>query len=215
MSSSNSALVLSDVFLFQEGVKTLLNETGLYDKVFFAETQDEFEKLLQSCNPKMVLLDMPSSVFRVEKVLAFVDLVANANVVLFGDKMNEKECKQLTELGAKGIMLKNASKIVLTEGIQQVDKNEVFIDENSCTKDEESISILEKMNVSTREREIIKLIAQGLINKEIAEKLFISTHTVNTHRKNLMAKLNINNTAGIVLLAVKEGIVSPNEFLFI
>jgi two-component system nitrate/nitrite response regulator NarL len=215
MSSSSSVLVLSDAFLFQEGVKTLLKESGLYDELFFAENPNDFEKLLQSCNPKLVVLDIPSSVFRVEKVLAFVDLVSNASVLLLGEKMNKKECKQLLGLGAKGVILKYASKNILTEGLKQIDKNEVFIDEESCSKEEESSSILEKMNVSTREREIIKLIAQGLINKEIAEKLFISTHTVNTHRKNLMAKLNINNTAGIVLLAVKEGIVSPNEFLFI
>ena len=75
-------------------------------------------------------------------------------------------------------------------------------------------SSIEKFNISERELEIIKLIAEGYINKEIADKLFISNHTVNTHRKNIMQKLGINNTAGIVLFAVKEGLVSPNDFLF-
>ena len=66
----------------------------------------------------------------------------------------------------------------------------------------------------SREIEIIKLIAEGCINKEIADRLFLSNHTINTHRKNIMQKLGINNTSGIVLFAVKEGIVSANDFLF-
>ena len=70
------------------------------------------------------------------------------------------------------------------------------------------------MNISEREIEIIKLIAEGCINKEIADRLFLSNHTINTHRKNIMQKLGINNTSGIVLFAVKEGIVSANDFLF-
>jgi DNA-binding CsgD family transcriptional regulator len=62
--------------------------------------------------------------------------------------------------------------------------------------------------------EIITLIAEGYTNQEIAEKLFISAHTVNTHRKNIMGKLGINNTAGIVMYAVKSNLVSPNKYLF-
>ena len=72
----------------------------------------------------------------------------------------------------------------------------------------------EGFNISEREMEIIKLIAEGLSNKEVAEKLFLSAHTVTTHRKNIMNKLGINNTAGLVLFAVRENLVSPNHFLF-
>jgi DNA-binding NarL/FixJ family response regulator len=53
-----------------------------------------------------------------------------------------------------------------------------------------------------------------LSNKEIAEKLFLSTHTVTTHRKNIMNKLQVNNTAGLVLYAVRNDLIGPNKFLF-
>jgi len=62
-------------------------------------------------------------------------------------------------------------------------------------------------SLSQRELEIIKLISEGLTNRQIADNLFLSTHTVNTHRKNIMSKLGINNTAGIVIYAVKENII--------
>ena len=72
----------------------------------------------------------------------------------------------------------------------------------------------EGLNISDREMEIIKLIAEGLSNKEVADKLFLSTHTVTTHRKNIMNKLGLNNTAGLVLFAVRENLISPNHFIF-
>lgn len=68
--------------------------------------------------------------------------------------------------------------------------------------------------LSERELEIISLIADGYTNQQVAEKLFLSAHTVNTHRKNIMSKLGVNNTAGIVMYAVKANLVSPNKYLF-
>ena len=70
------------------------------------------------------------------------------------------------------------------------------------------------VGISERENEIITLIAEGHTNEEIADKLFLSKHTVNTHRKNIMNKLGVKNTAGIVMYAVKMNLVSPNKFLF-
>ena len=72
----------------------------------------------------------------------------------------------------------------------------------------------EPISLSEREQEVIKMIAEGYTNAQIAEKIFLSNHTVNTHRKNIMRKLGVNNTAGIVMYAVKTQLVSPNKFLF-
>jgi DNA-binding NarL/FixJ family response regulator len=72
----------------------------------------------------------------------------------------------------------------------------------------------EPVTLSVRESQVIVLIAEGYTNAQIAEKLFISNHTVNTHRKNLMSKLGVRNTAGIVMYAVKADLVKPNKFLF-
>ncbi|MBL4651877.1 MAG: helix-turn-helix transcriptional regulator, partial [Flavobacteriales bacterium] len=70
------------------------------------------------------------------------------------------------------------------------------------------------IKLSKRELEIIAMIADGMTNKDIAQKLFLSTHTVMTHRKNIMNKLGVKNTAGIVIYAVKENVISPNKYLF-
>ena len=72
----------------------------------------------------------------------------------------------------------------------------------------------EPVLLSEREMEIIKLIAEGNTNTQIAELLHLSPHTVTTHRKNIMSKLGTKNTAGIVMYAVKTNLVHPNKFLF-
>lgn len=70
------------------------------------------------------------------------------------------------------------------------------------------------VSLSEREMEIIKYIAEGNTNVEIADLLHLSPHTVNTHRKNIMGKLGVKNTAGIVMYAVKSNLVQPNKFYF-
>ena len=94
----------------------------------------------------------------------------------------------------------------ILEAIQKanIDVNDLDFDSFTC----------EAVILSERENEIIVLIAEGYTNEQIAEQLFLSKHTVNTHRKNIMAKLGVKNTAGIVMYAVKTNLVSPNKFLF-
>lgn len=87
---------------------------------------------------------------------------------------------------------------------ESIDPEDLSIAELSC----------EPVFISEREQEIITLIAEGYTNNQIADKLFLSNHTVNTHRKNIMAKLGVNNTAAVVMYAVKSQLVSPNKFLF-
>lgn len=70
------------------------------------------------------------------------------------------------------------------------------------------------VTISDREAEIIGLIAEGCSYTSIADRLCLSAHTVTTHRKNIMQKLGVNNTASLVVYAVKNGLISPNRFLF-
>lgn len=70
------------------------------------------------------------------------------------------------------------------------------------------------VTLSDRECEVIALIAEGLSYTRIAERLHLSAHTVTTHRRNIMQKLGVNSTAAVVMYAVKNGLVTPNKFLF-
>ena len=70
------------------------------------------------------------------------------------------------------------------------------------------------IHLSARETEVLELIAEGMTNTQVAEKLFLSAHTVTTHRKNIMSKLGVNNTAAMVMYAVKTGLSVPTNSCF-
>ncbi len=72
----------------------------------------------------------------------------------------------------------------------------------------------EPVTLSERECQVISLIAEGCSYTRIAEQLNLSAHTVTTHRRNIMQKLGVNNTAAVVMYAMKNGLISPNKFLF-
>ena len=93
--------------------------------------------------------------------------------------------------------------------LETIHKANIDVDDIDC----DALSC-EPLSLSEREMEIITLIAEGYTNTQIADMIFLSTHTVNTHRKNIMGKLGVKNTAGIVMYAVKTNLVTPNKFLF-
>ena len=120
----------------------------------------------------------------------------------------KKDC-ELSEIVNAVLETKKGNKFFcgqILETIQkaQIDVNDIDFESFSC----------EAVILSERENEIIVLIAEGYTNNKIAELLFLSNHTITTHRKNIMSKLGVKNTAGIVMYAVKTNLVSPNKFLF-
>lgn len=113
--------------------------------------------------------------------------------------------RNMIDNGASGYVLKNADKEELLEAIAAVQQGKTFLshEANLSLRDKE-----DKMPpISRREKEVLLLIAEGLTNNEIADKLFISVPTVNTHRKSLLEKLKAKNTAILIGRATKQGLI--------
>ncbi len=217
MDSANSVLILSQEVLFAKGVQGLLQASDTYGDVFSVTSYLDFENELHERSPDVIVLDLSAADFKLEKVVAFVGFTTQSKIVVFGSDLVLSECDKMKSWGVSGIVQKTSNERSMMECLELVLQQDFYLCDSVKEITEEEIGnnkIFEKLKISERETEIIKLIAEGFINKEIADKLFLSTHTVNTHRKNIMHKLGINNTAGIVLFAVQQGIVSPNEFLF-
>jgi len=111
--------------------------------------------------------------------------------------------QKMMQNGASGYVLKNASMEEIVNAIESAMNGEIFL------SDQASITVDENKNaqipvITRREKEVLMLIAKGLTNKEIADKLFISTTTVDTHRKNLLAKFQVKNTASLISLATQN-----------
>jgi DNA-binding NarL/FixJ family response regulator len=121
--------------------------------------------------------------------------------------------KNLLALGADGYLLKSTSQDELISAIKKVsDGNKYFSTEVTLSLLNGSLSNSQPSRpqaeiLTTREEEILKLIAEGYSNKEIGTRLFISHRTVDTHRTNLMKKLNTSNIAGLISYAIKSGLI--------
>jgi DNA-binding NarL/FixJ family response regulator len=117
--------------------------------------------------------------------------------------------KKMMENGASGYILKNSSKEELICAIHSIYEGNIYFNGEvgqALTAYQRS-SLIELPVLTRREKEILELIAEGYTNPQIAEKIFLSQFTVDTHRKNLMAKLNVKNTASLIRLAVERKLI--------
>ena len=117
--------------------------------------------------------------------------------------------KKMIGNGASGYILKNSSKEELIKAIHTVHEGNIFFSgEVGQVLQEYQKSLKHELPVlSTREKEILELIAEGYTNPQIAEKIFLSSFTVDSHRKNLLAKLKVKNTASLIRLAVEQKLI--------
>ncbi len=117
--------------------------------------------------------------------------------------------KKMMENGASGYILKNSSKEELIQAIHAVHKGHIFFsgEVGMALKEYEKSSVNELPLLTPREKEVLVLIAEGFTNPQIAEKIFLSSFTVDSHRKNILAKLGAKNTASLVRLAVENKLI--------
>lgn len=122
--------------------------------------------------------------------------------------------QSMTQAGAKGYVLKNTSREELVEAIRKVNQGKRYISEEATERllepEPASVDTDEVIPavLTSREREILSLIAEGYSNTEIGDQLNISHRTVDTHRTNLMKKIGVRNIAGLIRYAFRHGIVS-------
>lgn len=146
----------------------------------------------------------------------------NASFLSVSSMPNRSEISEALKMEVTSFLLTECEEDEIEDAIRSTHANEQFfcgkilsqVVQNPDEALPPSEFVCDGIRISQRESEIIRLVAEGLTNKEIADKLFISAHTVTTHRKNIMAKLGVNNTAGLMMFAIRNNIVTPNHFLF-
>lgn len=162
----------------------------------------------------IVLLDISMTEMNgVDLCSEILKINVNVSIIAFSSFDDTHLVKQIMRRGAKGYVLKNASRETLIEAINRVRRGEEFIHEDiqklivqeSITGQRRSMY---EIPLTKREKEILKLIAEEHTNQEIADKLFLSLRTVETHRSNLSQKLEAKNTASLVKEAIRRGLIN-------
>jgi DNA-binding NarL/FixJ family response regulator len=207
-------------FLSRKGLAMLLKENS--DFTLLTEALSNADLISQSkfYKPDLIIIDYTSANYSLDGMQQVIKKYPKTKILAITELQSNEIIAKGLKMGITSHLLKDCDQDEIVEAIYKTSKGEKFmcgkitnavLNEKTVNTSEYSC---EGMNISDREMEIITLIAEGYSNKEVADKLFLSTHTITTHRKNIMNKLGVNNTAGLVLFAVRENLVSPNHFLF-
>lgn len=202
--------ITDDHQLVIDGVKSILEESEDIEVVGEALSGEATLEGLNKVEVDVLLLDlrMPNGMGGMEVAKELLSRENPIKILVLTMYNEPQVTKQLLEIGVLGCLLKNSGKKDMLNAIHKVNKGERHFDSEVTNTLFDSIDkskkAAEKVELTNREREVLKLIANELTTNEIADKLFISTHTVETHRKNLLSKLNVKNIAGLVRFAVKN-----------
>jgi DNA-binding NarL/FixJ family response regulator len=210
--------------LIRIGLRTVL--AGVKDLHIIGEAQDSEELLaqLQTFGPAVILIDYTAPGFTIDLIPRVLNRFPAARFVAITPEQSAQTLVDALRGGVQSYIKKDCDISEIINSVQETAKgNKFFCGQILETIQHAAINVedidfesfsCEAIVLSEREMEIITLIAEGYTNSQIADLIHLSTHTVNTHRKNIMAKLGVKNTAGIVMYAVKTNLVSPNKFLF-
>ena len=205
-------ILVDDHQLFREGLKSLLESFEYVKKVEEAPNGKAFIQMLETIQPDIVFMDieMPEmdGITATQKAL---NIYPSLNVIALSMYGNENYYTQMINAGAKGFILKNSGIQDVENAIQNIISGNNYFSQEIFQRLIQGLGRKqqkkENTELSTREEEIVYLICKGLSNQEIADKLYLSKRTVDKHRENILHKTQSKNTAGIVMYAVKNGIV--------
>lgn len=198
--------VVDDHYMVIEGIRSLLQNEKTLDWMGHATNAESCLSFLKLHEPDVVLMDISlpdkSGIDLCKEVKQLYPSVAIIGLSTFNQ---QAIIKNMIDHGALGYVLKNATKEELMEAINCVLKGKLYYSFevlNALRKPEPH-----QLLITRREKEVLLLIAEGLTNTAIAEKLFISIPTVNTHRKSLLEKFEVKNTAMLIGKATKLGLL--------
>src|SRR5688572_854424 len=195
--------IVDDHYMVIEGIRSLLQDEKNIEWTGHASNASSCRAFLQQHQPDIILMDINLPDGNGIDLCKEVKQKYPSVFVIGLSTFNQQSfIQKMMENGASGYVLKNATREELTKAIETVIKGKTYLSEEaSQTLRKETTNIV----LTRREKEVLELIAEGMTNAVIAQKLFISVTTVDTHRKNLLAKLEAKNTAALIKIAVQQG----------
>ena len=210
-------VLADDHVMFRQGLKRILEERSDLEVVGEVDCGLELLKLLEKLVPDLVILDISMPNLRGLEAIHEIKMKHPRVKILVLTMHKDKEyLHQAITAGAEGYLLKEDADSELFSAIDRVRQGRLYVSPNlseGLTDDWVKLSrgdhglSFEPERLTIREREVLKLIAEGKSSKEIGELLFISVRTVERHRANIMEKLNLKKTADLVKYAIQKGYV--------
>jgi two-component system, NarL family, response regulator NreC len=210
-------LLADDHTVMRAGLRTLLERQPNLEVVGETENGRETVELSASLKPDVLVMDIGMPILNgIEATKQIVDQCSTTAVVILSMYSDEAYVMRALKAGARAYLLKDSAAADLISAIEAVSQGKSFFSPKvSRILAEDYIRVLKKRGVvdsyellTNREREILQLLTEGKTNKAVATMLNISLYTVETHRSHILQKLNLHNSAELVLYAVRKGIIS-------
>lgn len=207
-----SLILVDDHQLFREGLQLLLSQLDYVRDVRQAGTAKELYLLVEAQTPDLVFMDIDlPEIDGIEATETILKQYPKMRIIALSMYGEEDYYTRMIEAGAKGFLLKNSGIDDVEAAIINVAAGKNFFSHeilsgliNSINRKKQPVKNTE---LSEREAEVLYQICKGLSNQEIADLLYISKRTVDKHRENILSKSGTKNTAGLVMYAIKNGVV--------
>lgn len=212
-------LIVDDHQLVLDGLSSIVKEMKDFEVMASARNGKEGLQLATTLNPDIILMDIDMPVMNgLEATRQIKQQGLNSKIIILTMHNESSLIKKVIEIGADGYLLKNSDREEFYTALCNVSKGKSYFSSEVTRSllnpgksthqfDSESEAVL-LSRLTEREVDVLKLIAEGLSNKEIGDELFISHRTVDTHRTNLMKKLEVHNIAGLIKFSIKSGLLS-------
>jgi len=210
-------LLADDHVVMRTGLRALLERQPNLEVVGESENGRETIALASALKPDLVVMDIGMPVLNgIEATKTIVAENPATAVIILSMYADESYIMRALKAGARGYLLKDSAPADLISAIQAVSQSKSFFSPKvSRILAEDYVRVLRQKGavdsydlLTSREQEILQLLAEGKVNKEVAAALNISPYTVETHRKHILEKLNLHNPAELILYAVRKGIIS-------
>jgi two-component system, NarL family, response regulator DegU len=213
--SKKKIAVVDDQCLFRQGLISLLKEYDKLDVIIEASNGKELLEKMKVKQPDVVLLDLEMPLMDgIETTVSVKSRYPKVKIIILTMHTDDEFIIHLLEKGASGFLPKDKDIEVVVDAIYSVLEKGYYFDERISKAMVKGLVKTKKTNpsftahhLSEKEIVIVNLICKEYTNKEIADKLFISPRTVDTHRENILLKTGAKNTAGIVMYAVKNNLL--------
>ena len=200
--------IIDDHQMIIEGIHSLLHDEQNIEWMGSSKSPDDLMTFLAKRQPDVLLMDinLPQR-SGLELCREVKEKYPAINIIGLSTSNQPSVIRKMQENGASGYLLKDASKNEILEALQQVNKGKEYVSFSVAEALKKKDSNTSLPALTRREKEILELIAEGLTNRKIAAKLFLDRTTINTHRKNMLTKFNVKNTAALIKIVVTNHLI--------
>jgi DNA-binding NarL/FixJ family response regulator len=215
-----TVLLAEDHTIVRQGLQALLEAESDIEVVGEAQTGRQAVQLTKRLRPDVLVMDIAMPLLNgLEAARQILKAVPATRVLMLSAHGDDEYIRQVAMLGTAGYLIKQTSADILSKAIREVQKGNTFFSPSIADRlhslslespDERRMLKRKKTALTSREVEVLQLIAEGKANKQTARELGISIKTVEKHRQHLMSKLDLHDTAGLTRYAIAAGIIESN-----